>query len=103
MPIKTKLAVVSALVLLPLGANATGIHQCEATEQSDWLSKTEITEQLEAKGWSVRFAKEDGGCWEVYGTSPDGQRVEAYVHPVTGELELIAQRGRILFRAENGS
>lgn len=47
--------------------------------------------------------KEDGGCWEVYGTNPDGQRVEGYFHPVTGEAELIAQRGRILFKSETGS
>ena len=47
-----------------------------------------------------RWMKEDGGCWEVYGTTPEGQRVEGYFHPATGAAELIAQRGRILFRAD---
>jgi len=98
---KIDFAAVVAIFLLPLGAGATGIHQCEATEKSDWLSKAEMTEQLETMGWSVRFVKEDGGCWEVYGTNPDGQRVEGYFHPVTGKPELIAQRGRILFRANS--
>ncbi|MFY0619704.1 PepSY domain-containing protein [Shimia sp.] len=103
MSLLTKLASVSVLLSLPLSAEATGIHKCEPTEKSAWLSDTEITEQLEAKGWSVRFVKEDGGCWEVYGTNPEGKRVEGYFHPVTGAPELIAQRGRILFRANSGS
>ncbi|MEP2030381.1 MAG: PepSY domain-containing protein [Paracoccaceae bacterium] len=83
-------------------AGATGTHEFEATDQSTWLNDAEITEKLEATGWSARFVKEDGGCWEVYGTNPDGKRVEGYFHPVTGEPELIAQRGRILFRADDG-
>lgn len=92
-----------ALIALPHMAAATGIHQCEATDRSAWLSKVELTEKLEADGWSVRRMKEDGGCWEVYGTNADGQRVEGYFHPVTGAPELIAQRGRILFKAGEDS
>ena len=99
---QTKFAALTVLLLLPVGAGATGIHQCEETDKAAWLSATEVTEQLEAAGWSVRFVKEDGGCWEVYGTNPDGQRVEGYFHPITGEPELIAQRGRILFRTNEG-
>ena len=101
MNLKTKIAVLSLALTFPLSAGATGIHQCEATDTSKWLSKQQLTKNLEAKGWSVRFIKEDGGCWEVYGTNPEGQRVEGYFHPVTGQAELIAQRGRILFEAGN--
>lgn len=101
MLMKTKLAATFVLLSLPISAGATGLYQCEATEQSAWLSKAEITEKLENDGWSVRFVKKDGGCWEVYGTNPDGKRVEGYFHPVTGAPELIAQRGRILFRADS--
>lgn len=95
----TNMAFLSVALCMPLSVGATGLHQCEATEKSDWLSKAQLEEKLEATGWSVRFMKEDGGCWEVYGTNPDGQRVEGYFHPVTGEAELISQRGRILFDA----
>lgn len=86
-------------LFLTFSVNATGIHRCEPTDRSAWLSKTELTEKLEADGWSVRHMKEDGGCWEVYGTNPEGKRVEGYFHPVTGAAELIAQRGKVLFRA----
>lgn len=103
MSLKTRVALLSVAVVLPLGAGATGIHQCEATTKSDWLSKAEMEAQLEAVGWIVRFMNEDGGCWEVYGTNPAGQRVEGYFYPVTGEAELIPQRGRILFSATKES
>ncbi|NNF79483.1 MAG: PepSY domain-containing protein [Rhizobiales bacterium] len=43
----------------------------------------------------MRHVKEDGGCYEAYGTSPEGKRVEAYFHPVTLELMLVAQRGEV--------
>lgn len=98
---KTTLAAF-CIALLPLSAHATGLHTCEETDRAAWLSQAALTEKLENEGWSVRRMKEDGGCWEVYGTMPDGKRVEGYFHPVTGEAELISQRGRILFRAESG-
>ncbi|MES0882973.1 PepSY domain-containing protein [Roseibium sp. SCP14] len=82
-------------------ASATGLFECEATEKSAWLSETEVTAKLTAEGWDVRRMKEDGGCWEVYGTTPEGQRVEVYVHPVSGEVLLINQRGTILYRKES--
>ena len=90
----------STLLLMPLSALATGLFECELTERANWLSEAELTKKLEAQGWSVRRMKEDGGCWEVYGNTPEGERVEGYFHPVTGDAKLIAQRGRILFRAD---
>ena len=39
-----------------------------------------------------------GGCYEVYGTTPEGDRVEAYFHPVTLEKLYVARRGEVLFR-----
>jgi hypothetical protein len=86
--------------IIPLSAKATGLHSCEETNREAWLSQAALTEKLEAQGWTVRRMKEDGGCWEVYGTTPEGKRVEGYFHPISGEAEIIAQRGRILFRAD---
>ena len=90
----------STLLLMPVSAMATGLFDCEVTERANWLSEAELTEKLEAYGWTVRRMKEDGGCWEVYGNTPKGERVEGYFHPITGDAKLIAQRGRILFRAD---
>lgn len=93
--------VLAAAITAPLSAaNATGRLTCEEVERSKWLTEDALTKKLTAEGWKIRFMKEDGGCWEVYGTTPDGQRVEAYFHPSTGEKLLVGQRGKILFRAE---
>lgn len=93
------LAALVTLLSAPISANATGLYTCEPTDRAQWLTQAELAERLETLGWSVRRMKEDGGCWEVYGTTPEGQRVEGYFHPTTGAAQLIAQRGRILFRA----
>lgn len=98
---KVTLLAVSMTLLLPSVTFATGLHSCGETDKTAWLSQSALTEKLEAEGWSIRRMKEDGGCWEVYGTTPEGQRVEGYFHPVTGDPELIAQRGRVLFRAND--
>lgn len=90
------------LILLAISCfgavNATGLHSCDSGDTSDWQSMESLKNKLVEDGWKVRKIKEDGGCYEVYGTTPEGQRGEAYFHPETFELELIARRGTILFR-----
>ena len=34
-----------------------------------------LVEHLTRQGWQVRRTKVDGGCYEVYGTTPQGDRV----------------------------
>ncbi|WP_171188032.1 PepSY domain-containing protein [Ruegeria sp. HKCCC2117] len=88
-------------IALPATAQATGMYQCEPVDAENWLTEEQLTERITADGWTVSRMKQDGGCWEVYGSMPDGKRVEAYFHPSTGEVRLINQRGTILYRAEN--
>ena len=64
-------------------ALATGKMSCNAGPQ---------------KGWKVSKSKVDGGCYEVYGTDPKGNKVEAYFHPVTLEKLLVSRRGEVLFK-----
>ena len=89
------------LVMAPTVTAATGTYRCEPTDDNSWMTKSELTAILEEDGWNVRFIKEDGGCWEVYGTDSEGRRVEGYFHPATGAAQLISQRGGVLFRAED--
>ena len=93
---------ISALsIAVPLAlaapATATGLYQCESGDRIGWKSQEELEDQMVADGWTVRRIKEDGGCYEAYGTTPEGQRVEAYFDPVTLEMLLVARRGEILF------
>ena len=99
---RTLWTAITVAVMFGTSASATGLYDCEETDQSEWLSSEALTEKLESEGWAVRRMKVDGGCWEVYGTDPEGRRVEGYFHPVTGDVKLIAQRGTILFQAEDG-
>jgi hypothetical protein len=84
--------------LISAQAQATGLMTCESGDPAKWQTKENLTKKMEAEGWKIRRIKVDGGCYEVYGTTPDGNRVEAYYHPVTLEKLLVARRGEILFR-----
>ena len=88
----------SALALAQPAA-ATGKMTCDAP-QASWKSMDALKAQLTKEGWSVRKAKVDGGCYEVYGTDPEGRSVEAYVHPVSFQKLLVSRRGQVLFRAK---
>ena len=97
---KTTLTLAATAVLLALSAQAqaTGVIKCNAGPEKGWRSQAVLTEKLVKEGWQVRKAKVDGGCYEVYGTTPKGKRVEAYFHPVTLENLYIGRRGEVLFR-----
>jgi hypothetical protein len=82
-------------------ALATGKMTCNAGPQSGWKSQDALKAALVKDGWQVRKSKVDGGCYEVYGTDPQGRRVEAYFHPVTFEKLLVSRRGEILFKKED--
>ena len=82
-------------------AFATGLATCDSGDPEGWQSKETLQAKLESEGWEVRRIKEDGGCYEAYGTTPDGKRVEAYFHPVTLEMHLVARRGQVLFRKDD--
>jgi hypothetical protein len=66
-------------------AHATGLATCDSGPKEGWQDPSVLQEQLEAEGWEVRRIKEDGGCYEVYARDAEGERVEAYFHPVTLE------------------
>jgi hypothetical protein len=89
-------AVVAIMPSTP--AHATGAITCKPTPQSSWKSQDALQAKLVKEGWTVRKSKVDGGCYEVYGTTPEGDRVEAYFHPVTLEKLYVARRGEVLFR-----
>ena len=94
----TALCAVTLLFAVAAPAHATGVIKCDAGPQSGWKSQAVLTDKLSKEGWKVRKSKVDGGCYEVYGTTPKGERVEAYFHPVTLENLFIGRRGQVLFR-----
>lgn len=93
---------IAAALTIALGATpaaATGKMSCNAP-QKQWKSLAKLQADLKKQGWQVRKAKVDGGCYEVYGTDPQGNRVEAYFHPVSFKKLLVSRRGEVLYRAK---
>ena len=90
-------ASLAGLAAITTPATATGKMTCDAP-QAKWKSRTALEARLKKQGWQVRKSKVDGGCYEVYGTDPQGRRVEAYFHPVTFQKLLVSRRGEVLFR-----
>lgn len=86
------------LSVLPAAASATGVMTCKTGPQSGWKSQDVLKAKLTKDGWQVRKSKIDGGCYEVYGTTPEGDRVEAYFHPETLEKLFVGRRGQVLYR-----
>ena len=93
------LTAAAALAFTATPAAATGKMTCDAP-QKQWKSLGSLEAQLKKQGWQLRKSKVDGGCYEVYGTDPKGNRVEAYFHPVTFKKLLVSRRGQVLFRAK---
>ena len=87
-----------ALGLSAAPATATGKMTCDAPQKS-WKSLPSLESKLKKDGWQVRKSKVDGGCYEVYGTDPQGRRVEAYFHPVSFKMLLSSRRGEVLYKA----
>lgn len=93
------LAAVSAMQMAASSpALATGKMTCDSGPQSGWKSRPELEAKLQKQGWKIKKSKFDGGCYEVYGVTPEGQNVEAYFHPVTMEKLLVSQRGKVIFK-----
>lgn len=94
------LSAAAAIAFAASPASATGAIKCKAGPQSGWKSQAALKAKLVKEGWTVKKAKVDGGCYEVYGTTPQGEKVEAYFHPVSLEKLYVARRGQVLFRKE---
>jgi hypothetical protein len=93
-----KFALAAALALAAASpALATGKYTCK-TPQASWKTQAALTDHLVKQGWQVRKTKVDGGCYEVYGTTPEGDRVEAYFDPASFEKLYVARRGEVLFK-----
>lgn len=92
------LSAAAAVAFASVPASATGVITCKSGPTSGWKSEKALTDKLTKEGWTIRKSKVDGGCYEVYGTTPEGERVEAYFHPKTLEKLYVGRRGEVLFR-----
>lgn len=64
------------------GRNRWGID----APRDQWMSLADVTAKMEAAGYTIREIEIDDGVYEVEGRDANGVRIEADVHPVTGEI-----------------
>jgi len=85
-----KLAILAA-VLAPLGiaavAQATSLGRpCTSAPESQWLSLDALKAKVEAAGYRVQKAKLKAACGEIYTLDRNGNRVELFLDPTSGEI-----------------
>ncbi len=61
--------------------------KCTNEPKEKWLDQTKFQEQLKAQGYKInKFKVTSGNCYEIYGLSKDGKKVEIYYNPVDGKV-----------------
>jgi hypothetical protein len=103
---KIAITTAAALVTLSLAtlgfstpALAHGKIDCRSGPKTGWKSVEELKRSIIAQGWKIKKAKPERDCYEVYGTTPEGDKVEAFFHPVTLQKVIVLRRGQVLYKA----
>lgn len=98
---KAATAISGAGALLVISAVAAGIamagfagsaqasslgRPCTAAPENQWLSMRELQAKVEALGYKVQKAKLAKACGEFYTLDKNGNRVELFVDPTSGQI-----------------
>lgn len=60
---------------------------CAEEQTSQWLSEEDMKAKISEMGYSFdKFKISRGKCYEIYGHNKNGQKVEVYFDPVSGEI-----------------
>ena len=51
---------------------------CKPHPKEEWASEDTLKEALEAEGYTIKKFQIDGNCYEIYGRSKEGKKVEIY-------------------------
>ena len=74
---KTVFSIMLALGLLASNA-ALAAADCKSYPKEEWASEDTLKEAMEAEGYTIKKFKIDGNCYEIYGRSKEGKKVEIY-------------------------
>lgn len=78
--------VVFAAATLVVSAAAFAAPHCTDAPKSSWMSEDAMKQQIAQAGFAVDKFKISGNCYEIYGKSKDGAKVEIYFNPVDGSI-----------------
>ncbi|MCZ7656396.1 MAG: PepSY domain-containing protein [Xanthobacteraceae bacterium] len=85
---KLAIAGIAALAAVGITAAEAGSlgRPCTAAPQGQWLSIQELSAKVEALGYKVRKAKLKKACGEIYTIDQNGEQVELFVDPTSGQI-----------------
>ncbi len=69
---------VALAATLLVSASAFAAADCKPYPKEEWASEDTLKEALEAEGYTIKKFKVDGNCYEIYGRSKEGKKVEIY-------------------------
>lgn len=78
------LAIPLAAGLAASAASASGPLSC-SVPRSERQPSVKLQRDLKAAGWKIRKIEVENGCYEVYGSDPEGKAVKAFFDPRTLE------------------
>ncbi|SDE74349.1 PepSY domain-containing protein [Rhodospira trueperi] len=85
---KTLIASATALTLLAAGPALASddVPEGASAPRSEWMSKEQIARLVESKGHTVTSVIVEETVYEVEATAANGDALELYVHPMSGEI-----------------
>ena len=85
---RMSMVVATALLATVTFADAKASEEayCEESDKSTWMTDEAVQAKYEALGYDVRDVDVEHGCLEIKGFDKDGNRVELYLDPVSGDL-----------------
>jgi hypothetical protein len=80
-----KISTIAAVVLTLTGTAMAG-PQCTTAPQAQWMTEAAMRTKIEKDGYTIKTFKVSGNCYEIYGFTKDGKKVEIYFNPVDGSI-----------------
>jgi hypothetical protein len=83
------LPILAALTLLPGALLAA--PQCTDAPRAQWMTQAAMKQKVLDQGYTIDVFKISGNCYEVYGKTREGKKVEIYFDPTDGRI--VKRRG----------
>jgi len=80
-----KLSAMAAVAVAFTGSAMAG-PQCTVAPKAQWLSESAMRAKIEKDGYTIKTFLVSGSCYEIYGFTKDGKKVEIYFNPVDGSI-----------------
>ncbi|MBI3144717.1 MAG: PepSY domain-containing protein [Pseudogulbenkiania sp.] len=80
-----KTLVLTALIAAVAAPAAFAAAKCEQHPKEQWIKQADFKQKLEKDGYQIKKFKVDGNCYELYGKSKEGKKVEIYFDTVSGK------------------